>query len=470
MTAEDGDDADFTDVGLVNIGGERHLFLKPQPFDTAVRQVSSALPELPLEQVERLLREHPEFKAFEELMELAQPGPPVDITPLQERPLQPVRSRARLKRLAIAASLTSALVGSWALGYATADHTAGSSANDPAVRPSPSSTSAPDTQPAPFVDSDFLDFSEAGRIDCQPIANLQAECTDADGMVMSTKAATGPDSTIFTFAYGREQIGLRIFYDAAYAKTWSRQDGSREMYEHIQRHGRYVLWGTDTARIGEYMKLLKQADKGAGPHTMGQSTPLPPRLAALTLGTLGLDGRQVHQIIARSAASTADAPSMVAARLVLGLDMTPVFSGPDHEDIVALAIGIERPPAAGGSAVLVTTPEQPAQTTTPAPPTDAIQPVKETPPPVTDPASSPPEGTITPPVQDTPPPAEAPVGDTPAPVEVPPVEATPSWGDNGSQAEEPHGQERTPNSNDQDQEHADDLLIVRTAWTVPAGA
>lgn len=500
VTPEDGDDADFTDVGVVIIGGERHLYLKPQSFETAVRQVRSALPDLPLEQVERLVREHSGFQGLDKLFGAVEQRPALDVTPSPEWSSEPVRPRGRLKRVAVAAAVVSALVGSWVLGYATGDSQSSNAASEHGVGSTPSATSVPGMQSAPFVGSDFLDFSKAGRIDCQPIANLQAECTDADGMVMSTKAATGPDSTIFTFSYGSQSIGLRIFYEADYASTWARQDGSRELYPHMKVHGRYVLWGTDKARIAEYMDLLRQADKDAGPSVRGGSTPLPSRLAALTLGTLGLNNQQVHQIIARPAVSTTDAPSMVAARLVLGLGTRAVYDDPEDDDIVALAIGVERPPAAGsGSTVLVTKPEPPVRTTTPAMPSKptatpstpsaasstsstpttapadtATTPPTETtsnPPLATGSAPSEPDGTATAPVEETPSATEMPaeetqapsVDETPAPVETPAVDVTAPVQDDATETAAAPGQEGTAAVGTDDQDDSDDVLVLPSA-------
>ncbi|MCX5182682.1 hypothetical protein [Streptomyces sp. NBC_00268] len=285
LTPEDEDDADLTDLGLVKFGSERVLFLRPQNFDSAVRQVRSALPDLPLEQVERLVREHPEFKDFEELLGTAKSHPPLDITPMPDGPFQPVRPHGRTKRWVFAAALVAALAGSWALGYLAAERSSGTSASAPDKSPSPGSTDASTVQPAakPFIGPEFLDFSKAGQIDCEPIADLEAECTDVDGMVMSSKAATGPDSTIFMFSYGSERIGVRIFSDVHYAETWARQDGTTELYPNLSRSGRYVLWGTDEQRLSEYADLLhaEATRHSLSANMMGASSPLPPRRAAL---------------------------------------------------------------------------------------------------------------------------------------------------------------------------------------------
>ncbi|MGP4048269.1 hypothetical protein [Streptomyces sp. 2A115] len=433
LNPKDEDEAEFTDLGLVDVGGERLLFLKPQSFNSAVRQVRSALPDLPLEQVERLVREYPEFKDFEELLGTVKPALPLDITPTPE-PLRPVRLRGRAKRWVIAAALAPALAGSWALGYVTADSPAGTTASAPDTSPSPGSTVQPAAKP--FVGPEFMGFSDAGQIDCKPIANLEAECTDADGMVMSSKAATGPDSTIFTFSYGSERIGLRIFGDADYAETWARQDGTTELYPNLSRSGRYVLWGTDKERLSEYTELLQAAEvnPSVAPNMMASSTPLPPRLAALTLGTLGLDKRDVEAILHSPRSAPVDEPVLLAAQAVLGVQTTvPRYTGGD--DIVAIAAGLDQPPVVSlpehtphmdppvvpiedrdaPSAPAESTDGTQPNTTSPA---SADQPVADDPPtPTPDPIDSTEPEQTTPPATSTP---EPPTLPAPDPVEDPP--------------------------------------------------
>jgi hypothetical protein len=521
---EDEGYGDLTDVGVANIGGERHLFLKPQRFDSAVRQVSSAMPDLPMEQVERLLREHPEdFKDFDELLGSVESVPPMDITAMPGESAQSARLHGRAKRWVIAAALVPALAGSWALGYFTAGSPAGTAASAPDASPS-------GVQPAakPFGGPEFLDFSKAGRIDCKPIANLEAECTDADGMVMSSEAATGPDSTIFTFSYGSERIGLRIFGDAHYAETWARQDGTTELYPNLSRSGRYVLWGTDKKRLSEYADLLhaQETRQSSTASKMGAPTPLPPRLAALTLGTLGLDERDVETILYSPHSAPVDEPVLLAAQAVLGVRTTvPWFTSGD--DIVAIAAGLDRPPVVsppehttdmdppvvptadeGTPSTPTVSPEgTPPTTMSPAP---APEPVAEAPQ-AEQPASTPapvepaaPEQS-TPPETSTPepstPPASDPVEETPAAPETPasgenptdegsdPIEATPAApespapSDEGSApAEETPApadlpadtaapaEESTPagSADPSTGQSGDDLLILDSAWTVAA--
>ncbi|MFC9280937.1 hypothetical protein [Streptomyces collinus] len=448
------------DSSFIEHNGTYTLFLRPQTFSSAVRHVRNVLPHITLEAAEQMVREQcPEFKDFDELFGLTTPPVPSIERPADlpvKEDTHPERSKRR-RRAVLVAALLPALAASWALGRYT---------NVADTEPVKTTASAPDpsspaVDQAPFSDSKFEFFAGSSKIVCDPISTLEAECTDADGMVMSTKAATGPDSTIFTFSYGSERIGLRIFYDAEYAKTWARQDGSRELYPNMKVHARYVLWGTDPKRIKEYVDLLVDADRqaAAGPNPMGGATPLPPRLAALTLGTLGLDSDQVGKIMfsPASASTTADAPVMVAARLVLGLDTTPPWSvSHEGDDIVALAAGIgPHPPTDGGTASGPVTEEPDPGTTAPAgegtstttptegdttaptapptttptetkPPTEPTTPTPSTPPTTTTPPTTeqpkPPTtetpSTPKPPAEETPPP---PVEETPPP----PVEETP---------------------------------------------
>ncbi|MGG2460100.1 hypothetical protein ACO0M4_09815 [Streptomyces sp. RGM 3693] len=361
MLTPEADDDELTDVGLVYANGQRHLFLKPQSFDSAVRQVSSVMPDLPLEQVERLVREHcAEFKDFDELLGPVEAAPAVEIpTPPTELP-RSARPRWRGKKWTVAAVLVPTVAGAWALGHFTGGNTltgvAGASAPSHA-------TTTDQAGPQPFVDSQFMDFSNAGKISCNPIDNLEAECTDSDGIVMATKAATGPDSTIFTFSYGSQRIGLRIFADTEYAATWTKQDASVELYPNMDRVGRYVLWGTDKERLEVYLKLLRAAPTPpkvpAVARPMGSVEPLPARLAALALGTLGLDEQELRRILSEPQEAGFDRPVAMAARAVLGMTdgTSPSLLDSDGDDIVALAAGIERRPATSSPGTGTSTPE-----------------------------------------------------------------------------------------------------------------
>ncbi|MFI1532162.1 hypothetical protein [Streptomyces griseus] len=490
-----------TDGGLTQHDGVTTLYLSEnQTAGSAARHVCNLIPGMPYEAAERLIREQcPEFKNMDELLGLDDVPPPSIERPVQARlplPREPLRAKRR-RRAALVAALLPALAASWALGRYTDIPGSGAGTDTTAAA---AADSADGLDPAPFTGPRFSHFAGAGGIECDPISPLEAECTDADGMVMSSKAATGSDSTIFTFSYGVERIGLRIFYDAEYADTWARQQGTRELYPNLRQHGRYILWGTDPSRIAEYGGLLDQAGRDGGPVAMGQSTPLPPRLAALTLGTLGVDEQQVNQLLVAPVAMTDEAPALMAARMVLGIDSPPAYPA-GEDDIVAIAAGIEpnRPklPVAPPQLVPALNPAPSpdrGSPTTPTPPSTPPTTPAATPPPVTTPTAPP----VTPPtLPDTTPPAPVdpvppvPVEpEQPAPVDpVPPVPVEPEQPvdpgppttpvDPGPEAPvdpEPPAPVDPPASEPDDvaggsepnAADADEVLILNSAWTVAA--
>ncbi|MEW1701194.1 hypothetical protein [Streptomyces sp. NPDC091278] len=353
----DPDEQALADVGVVSSNGQRTLFLRPQSFSSAVRQIRRAMPDLPLEQVERLVREHAQFRDMDELLAPvpAVSVPPVDLPPQSPAPPVPAVAarRGRGRNWVIAAVLLPAFAGTWGLGHAT-----GSKGNQTHVE---AAAKVHDQRqvPEPFQAGAFLGFSNSGKIECRTIDALEAECTDSDGMVMATTAATGAESTVFIFSYGSERVGLRIFHDSGYAATWFKQDGSQAMYPNMQRWGRYVLWGTDQERIANYLRELESAPEwpsaldGAG----GAGAPLPPRLAALTLGALGLGPEDVDDIVLRPGQSGVATPTLLAARAVLGIGETGLSGGAsDGSDIVALAAGIELYPSVAETELHVSKP------------------------------------------------------------------------------------------------------------------
>ncbi|MFI6142351.1 hypothetical protein ACIBCC_29695 [Streptomyces griseus] len=482
------------DATLTRHNGVYTLFLsKHQTASRAARHVCNLIPGMPYEAAERLIRDQcPELKGMDELLGLDDVPPPSVERPVQTPvplPREPVRSKRR-RRAVFVAALLPALAASWALGRYT--DIPGSEAGTDTTAAT-AADSADGLDPAPFTGPRFSHFAGAGGIECDPISPLEAECTDADGMVMSSKAATGADSTIFTFSYGAERIGLRIFYDAEYADTWARQKGTRELYPNLRQHGRYMLWGTDPSRIAEYGGLLDQAGRDGGPVAMGQSTPLPPRLAALTLGTLGIDEQQVNQLLVAPAAMTDEAPALMAARMVLGIDSPPAYPA-GEDDIVAIAAGIEpnrpKPPAARPQLVPALNPAPSPTTPTPPstpPTTPAVTP--PTAPPVTPPAL--PDTTpTTPPVPVDPVPPVTVEPEPPAPVDpVPPVTVEPEPPvdpgppttpvDSGPEAPVdpvPPAPVNPPASGPDDvaggsgpnAAAADEVLILDSAWTVAA--
>lgn len=451
------------DASLVTHKGGQTLFLRPQPFSSAVRHVRNVLPHITLEDAERLVCEQcPEFRDFDDLLGTNDPPVPRVDEPAPAAPATDTSARGRRwRRVALTAALLPALAASWALGRYTGDE----STSQP-TKPPASDAAHAGGQPngvAPFNDPPFKFFAGAGKIDCKTINTLEAECTDADGMVMSTQAATGPDSTVFTFSYGHERIGLRIFHDAVYASTWARQDGTIQLYPGLDVYDRYALWGTDVNRIAEYRRLLQRKHPGPlPPQSLGapRPLPLPPRLAALTLGTLGLDEHDVNGIISASsglANQGVDEPVAMAALMVLGMDAKGSKDWPG-QDIVAIAAGLDPHPSAVGPvapAATVTATSRPQPTENPVP-VPVTPPVKvATPTPRTTPPPEPvPSPEPTPTSEAIPTPEPTPSAEaiptprpevTPTPEEIPPlepvpaptVEETPSPKDPGSAPEQP---------------------------------
>jgi hypothetical protein len=259
---------------------------------------------------------------------------------------------------------------------------------------------------------------------------------------------------------------------------------------------------------------------------MGSSTPLPPRLAALTLGTLGLDKEDVEAILYSPHSVSVDEPVLLAAQAVLGVQGS-VLRYTRGDDIVAIAAGFDQPPVVSGPghspymdlpAVPIEgrdVPHVPTEntegtqptSTAPAPadepvadapqteqPTSAPAPVESTEPEQgTPPTTSTPEPSTLPasdPVEDTPAVPETPaagetptdedsdqVKETPAVPESPapsdegtsPVEETPARVDLPANTSTP-AEESTPvDSADTGRGRSgDDLLILDSAWTVEA--
>ncbi|MFI1012691.1 hypothetical protein [Streptomyces sp. NPDC020965] len=427
LSDEQDDDVALADVGVVNVNGARHLFLRPQSFYSAVRQIKAAMPDLLEEEIERLVRQHAEFKDFDELLGPFEPAPPVDLPPTVEEPLAPADSVSRVKKWAVAVALVPAFVGTWALGHVMGADASQTAASVPDENPGTNSSTlvGGNLGPKPFEAPHFMDFSETGKIDCTPMGTLAAECTDSDGTVMATKAANGPDYTVFTFSYGSERLGLRIFGDADYAKTWAQQDGSKELYPNMSRTDRYVLWGTDQTRLNEYLELLRaEPRKMPASHASG---PLPARLAALTLGTLGLDVSDMPALLSPSQKTRVDASVLKAAHAVLGVDNGSYLGVvPDGaKGAPALALGdelspvpVEPSPIEVGSGQAIAPAPWPSAEASPGGGSPAPEPAAPLPPPppTPDPTSPPPPLPDPSPVPDPPPdpppdPKEKPCGE-----------------------------------------------------------
>lgn len=181
---------------------------------------------------------------------------------------------------------------------------------------------------------------------CDPMGPYEAKCVDSDGQVMASEASVGT-STAFTFSYGFEKVGFRIFPDEDAARAWTAEDGNRHLYQNVTRHGRVVLWGTDVKRLREWEASLAEtaAETSRAHHTamlnrgpLVSTPPLPNRLAFLAFGTLHVTEERIQHAVA--AEDMGSAQLLRAVELVLGnaaaskLGLVP--TGPD--DAVAAVV------------------------------------------------------------------------------------------------------------------------------------
>jgi hypothetical protein len=337
--------------------------------------------------------------------------------------------RDRIGIALLAATLTAAGVG---IGY-------GLHQQAPA-RPSVSKLDAQAYQDDPS----FRMFAQDGQMRCQQIAPLHAECTDTDGLVMASQAAVSTDAIAYTFSYGPHVIYLQAFQTPDAAASWSAEKATKSLYPHLVVVDRFALWGTDPQRIATYQHLLDQATERAREAPMQTSLeasapiPMPGRLAALALGTLGVSPQSL-----RAAVEPDDEPSvqiLVALRLVMGgpaaadLPLSGVTSDPSDGSLVEALL--PPPPvtvlsAPGGPAAA---PPAPVLTQSPTPPPLSSGPVAATPAPDDDTSTAPPASTPAPPATSppatTPPPADTPTppasGSASSPPTPPPPPVTPT--------------------------------------------
>lgn len=337
------------DALLIRHGDIVLLAINPKkPFQSAVNAAMAVLlpdfPNLHLDDVRALIRPViPDMVELESM--LGADMPPLTTSAPCPEP-QPATARrfhrGRLGRGLLVAAVAAAGVGAgWGTQQATQQSPAAGSQTTVKTYES---------------DPDFKRFAAAGRMQCETIGFLQAKCTDTDGMVMLGEAAIGPGSTIYTFSYGSERIGLRVFTTTANATTWVQQTGTKATYPRLTQHGRYAMWGTDQARLSEYEKLLRQSERQEAAGQSADSLPMPERLAVLALGTLGADTPR-YVVRAPGADQPATNAWLLAVSMVMGdpASTTPT-SDPSHgDDIVAAAVGM-------GSTELTPISEEPVAT------------------------------------------------------------------------------------------------------------
>jgi hypothetical protein len=410
--------------------GVTYLFINPnQSFESAVKSVMRACPDLTLTEVQELIRKHcHDIVEMNARMGAAQQPIPRFDTPYDLAPVpaedKGAHRRPRPPRWArIAAVAAPALVGGTLIAHffsPAGDNAQGGSGNGITV-------SQQDTASV-FDDPTYKQFVADGSLRCQPLGQYAAKCVDEDGQIMLSEASVG-DSAVFTFSYDDEKIGFRVFEDASDAKLWYSEDGNRRLYDNMKIVGRVVLWGTDTKRVRDWGNALATQSSNQS-SVMGHQIPqsalsaLPPRLAVLALGTLGIGDTSK---VKAPAGSIHAAQTLRAVELVMGLaedddgrGYRNVPAGPS--DAVAVAADAPRPPVWGaGNGV------GPSAVASPSPVTDPVStataPAPEPQPPAAaSPAPEPPASTA-PTAPAAPPPATAPPASTTpsAPASAPPA-------------------------------------------------
>ncbi|MEU7228960.1 hypothetical protein [Streptomyces chrestomyceticus] len=296
--------------------GITYLFVSPhQPFDSAVKGILRVCPELGRSEAQELVRTHcPNVIEMNKRLGADQNIPRFEAAPaagvVPPAPLKEAgdHRRARPPRWArIAAVAAPALVGGAVLAQWLAPAPSGS-VPPPAAAPSVSQQDkavSEDERVAAgtYRNPDFKKIAEGGQMKCDPMGPYEAKCVDADGKVMTSEASVGT-STAFTFSYDYEKIGFRVFSDEESAAAWAAEEGNKDLYHHVRQHHRIVLWGTDDKRLKEWEHSIVAAEqrgeggRHADPATfsgpVGAGAPLPPRLATLAFGTLGVTEESVQ--------------------------------------------------------------------------------------------------------------------------------------------------------------------------------
>ncbi|MER7759494.1 hypothetical protein [Streptomyces sp. NPDC097619] len=307
--------------------GVTYLFVRPgQSFESAVRGIQRVCPELTIAQAQELVRTHcprviemnvrlgsgksiPRFEA----------APAAGVLPPLPGPADEATRRSRFPRWAqFAAVAIPAIVGG--VLFAQLLHPLGNNGSTETSTGSPTASQEARALAGTYKGAAFQRILAGGRMTCDPLGPYEAKCVDADGTVMFSEASVGT-STAFTFSYGLEKVGFRVFPDGDAAAAWAAEEKNSNLYEGIRRDGRVVLWGTDEERLDAWAKSLArpaaegEAPGGPQPSVLG-SAALPDRLAFLAVGTLGF----AEESIARApwADDTVSVVVLQAARLVLG--------------------------------------------------------------------------------------------------------------------------------------------------------
>ncbi|MEU3500209.1 hypothetical protein ABZ726_05365 [Streptomyces hundungensis] len=404
--------------------GVTYVFISPnQSFGSAVSRMMKTLPGMSLAEAQSLIRKHcPSIREMNERLGADQMVPRVEAAP-QAGDVEAVpvggltRGRRSWRWARIAAVAAPAVIG----GAAAAHFLFPSGATPDFARPKSVASAPNSAAEATYNLPLFKQIASRGKMRCDSIGPYQAKCVDADGTVMFSEASIGT-STAFTFAYGKDKIGFRIFPSEESAAAWVQEDANREVFDNVSMYGRVVLWGTDPVRLKEWRTALDSGPRfGNNTSAMYSQSPLPVSLASLAFGTLGVTQDRMEKAV--STGGDDSASLVYAVQLVMGTvpnePQVPAVSGAN--DAVAIVVGapdgVSSKETHGGVTAVVAVDPAPVNVTAPAGPAPdpepTYPPVRPTPPP---PAPAP-----KPAVEPSRPPADPdPVKDVP----VPPVSET----------------------------------------------
>ncbi|MEQ7008415.1 hypothetical protein ABN028_19775 [Actinopolymorpha sp. B17G11] len=249
------------------------LVLSPnQSYASAVDAARRFLPEVRTDRVRALVRAH--------LPDAPDVDLAADLEPVSEPPGQlPTRAWRRQAAVGAAAALLATI------GLALGQIGAWQAANP---------------MESPYLGDQFAAFARQGEMSCEPIGELRARCTDWEGAVMLSEAFIGSRWMSFTFTYGKEFVGVKVFRSASAARQWSSEPAHRELTPSAVVEGRFVLWGNDRSKLATYQMVLRSGSnrsmappppsgRYASPAATWDLVALPTAIGGLMLGTLGVE-------------------------------------------------------------------------------------------------------------------------------------------------------------------------------------
>ncbi|MFF4188129.1 hypothetical protein ACFYZ9_33540 [Streptomyces sp. NPDC001691] len=379
--------------------GVTYVFISPnQSFGSAVGRMTKTCPGMSQAEAQALIRKHcPSIREMNERLGTDQTVPRVEAAPqagdVSAMPGTRLARERRWRWARIAAVAAPAVIG----GAAAAHFLFPSGTSADLARPSTSISAPNSVADATYNLPLFKQIANRGKMRCDSIGPYEAKCVDADGTVMFSEASIGT-STAFTFAYGKDKIGFRIFPTEESAAAWVQEDANRQVFDNVSMHGRVVLWGTDPTRLKEWRTALDSGPRfGNNASAMSSQSPLPVSLASLAFGTLGVT--EDRMVEAASMGGNESASLVYVVQLVMGTvpnePQIPAVSGAN--DAVAIVVGAQDGASAkethGGVTAVVAADPVPVRVPTPVEPVPATEPqpdvtrppAKPTPPPAPDP-------------------------------------------------------------------------------------